>query len=95
MGVTSCQNRQLMKQNDTILGYCARTTLAINIGYLSQFVPGLVERHLAEDVVRALNWLDDWPVGLKLNTPLSGFYCSSFAAVITAWRGESSSPEES
>ncbi|WOO80776.1 uncharacterized protein LOC62_03G004305 [Vanrija pseudolonga] len=42
---------------------------------------------LADPVVAALEWLNDWPFGLKLNTPLSQGFCSAFTALLLAWRG--------
>lgn len=37
--------------------------------------------------IQALKWLNDWPVGLKLNTPLSQFFCSTFTLLIQRWGG--------
>ena len=37
----------------------------------------------------ALKWLDNWPVGLKLNTELSHFFYLSFIALNDAWAGTS------
>ena len=51
----------------------------------------LADRHqtyFVEMVVVPLQWLNDWPVGLKLNTPLSQFFCSSLTFVVRAWGGE-------
>jgi phosphatidylinositol glycan class Q protein len=47
------------------------------------------QHYTVEWVVSALVWLDDWPVGLKLNTPLSRFFRVSFSMLIESWGGES------
>lgn len=44
--------------------------------------------YLVGDVLSALSWLNDWPVGLKLNTPLSAFLCSAFGQAVQVWDGE-------
>lgn len=33
----------------------------------------------------SLSWLDDWPVGLKLNTELSHALCQCFIAITDIW----------
>jgi len=37
----------------------------------------------------SLTWMDDWPVGLKLNTPLSGLLCTTFGGMADIWDCES------
>jgi hypothetical protein len=39
-------------------------------------------------IVSALEWLDDWPVGLKLNTPLSRFFRVGCTTIVEWWGGE-------
>lgn len=39
-----------------------------------------------------MRWLDDWPVGLKLNTPLSAILCESFSQGADIWGCESFFP---
>lgn len=36
----------------------------------------------------ALQWLDSWPAGLKLNTELSRFYSRSFIRLVSLWGGK-------
>lgn len=38
-----------------------------------------------EAPISCLDFLNDWPVGLKLNTPLSQFFCSSATLLIQHW----------
>jgi hypothetical protein len=44
-----------------------------------------MQTYTVDHVVAALRWLDDWPVGLKLNTPLSHFFRTTFAAGVVQW----------
>jgi hypothetical protein len=46
------------------------------------------QSYAVEWVVSALEWLDDWPVGLKLNTPLSRFFRIGFTILVSTWSGE-------
>ncbi|KAJ9109060.1 hypothetical protein QFC21_000387 [Naganishia friedmannii] len=39
----------------------------------------------ALSAIAALQWLDDWPVGLKLNAPLSKLFSGIYAGVTTTW----------
>jgi hypothetical protein len=43
------------------------------------------QTYTVDYMVAALQWLDDWPVGLKLNTPLSHFFRTTFAAGVEQW----------
>lgn len=43
----------------------------------------------ADPVISALQWLNEWPLGLKLNTPLSEFLASNFTHALVVWRGAS------
>lgn len=52
-------------------------------------MPPLSASAVADPMVAALQWLNAWPVGLKLNTPLSQYFCSAFSTVLVAWRGKS------
>lgn len=46
-------------------------------------------QYLTVDFTRqSLIWLDNWPIGLKLNTELSRFLCLSFIGINETWSGE-------
>lgn len=49
----------------------------------------IIQLYIVDWIVSALEWLDDWPVGLKLNTPLSQFFRVGFTTVIEWWGGKS------
>lgn len=38
------------------------------------------------NIIDGLRWLDDWPVGLKLNTPLSRLFCETYIGMTTIWQ---------
>lgn len=42
------------------------------------------------DIIDGLRWLDDWPVGLKLNTPLSRLFCETYIGMTDIWPSASS-----
>jgi hypothetical protein len=46
---------------------------------------GIPQRWLVEVIQASLRWLDDWPVGLKLNTPLSAILCNTFGQMADIW----------
>lgn len=41
----------------------------------------ITQKVLIRDLQASLNFLDNWPVGLKLNTPLSNVFCQVFGAM--------------
>jgi phosphatidylinositol glycan class Q protein len=41
---------------------------------------------LVDGLISTLDWLDDWPGGLKLNTQLSHFFRDMFVGLTIAWR---------
>jgi hypothetical protein len=47
-----------------------------------------MQLYMVDWIVSALEWLDDWPVGLKLNTPLSRFFRVAFTTIVQWWGGE-------
>lgn len=42
----------------------------------------------ATPLIAAVEWLNAWPIGLKLNTPLSNYFSTAFSSVLTWWCGE-------
>ncbi|OCF44126.1 hypothetical protein I317_02080 [Kwoniella heveanensis CBS 569] len=72
-------------QNDVILGYSARQLILISAESIHRNAIQTFSTHLVESPIHILHWLNDWPVGLKLNTPLSQFFCTSLGVVIGLW----------
>lgn len=49
-----------------------------------------VQQLFMANIINGLRWLDDWPVGLKLNTPLSRLFCETYIGMTTFWQRRSS-----
>ncbi|EJU05581.1 Gpi1-domain-containing protein [Dacryopinax primogenitus] len=71
--------------NDIIVGVAFGAFLNENSQYLGHLL-WFYTKVYAVDLIRdTLFWLDDWPVGLKLNTELSRFICLSFIGLTGAF----------
>lgn len=96
-------NDTLIAQNDLILGYCARQCLLLVTPLILGQAPVILSASLPstcsdlclmgqEYLVRppsaVLSWLNDWPIGLKLNTPLSAFFATSYRLLLSIWESE-------
>ncbi|WVO14708.1 hypothetical protein L204_102346 [Cryptococcus depauperatus] len=71
--------------NDLILGHVASNLLAIYHPWLIAHLPSAFDEYLVKMPISGLRWLNDWPVGLKLNTPLCQFFCMAIEACIRRW----------
>ncbi|QRV85955.1 N-acetylglucosaminyl transferase component Gpi1 [Ceratobasidium sp. AG-Ba] len=71
--------------NDIIIGLAVGGFICDNRLILARMITQFIQRHFIELLHETLHWLDNWPVGLKLNTELSRFLCNTFAAGITYW----------
>ncbi|KAK1927659.1 N-acetylglucosaminyl transferase component-domain-containing protein [Papiliotrema laurentii] len=71
--------------NDLILGYCARQVILYLAPRLCVLSKDFFTTYLVDTFLAILQWLNDWPVGLKLNTPLSAFFCSSLSFLVQSW----------
>lgn len=71
--------------NDVVIGTAVGTALCENHQYLGQLLYTYTELWTVRYVIDALTWLDDWPVGLKLNTELSRALHLSFMAMTNIW----------
>ncbi|TFK49641.1 Gpi1-domain-containing protein [Heliocybe sulcata] len=71
--------------NDVIIGTAIGAFICDNHVLLAVYLGNFVEHYLVGSIQDILIWLDNWPAGLKLNTELSNFYCSSFIGVIALW----------
>ncbi|ORY29757.1 N-acetylglucosaminyl transferase component-domain-containing protein [Naematelia encephala] len=73
--------------NDLIMGYCVRQSLLLleSEYKIAEQIPLIFSAYFVDAVNESLKWLDEWPVGLKLNAPLSQFSCTSLQLVVTRW----------
>ncbi|KAG8963115.1 phosphatidylinositol N-acetylglucosaminyltransferase subunit gpi1 [Tulasnella sp. 419] len=73
--------------NDVIIGSAVGAFLYENSDVLGQLVANRVQLYSVQSIQETLLWLDNWPVGLKLNTQLSRFFCSLFMGITNIWGG--------
>ncbi|KAG8748921.1 phosphatidylinositol N-acetylglucosaminyltransferase subunit gpi1, partial [Ceratobasidium sp. 428] len=71
--------------NDVIIGIAVGGFICDNKDILSRLTLQLMQRYFVDSLSETLHWLNNWPVGLKLNTELSHFLCNSFATIIDYW----------
>ncbi|AAW44966.2 GPI anchor biosynthesis-related protein, putative [Cryptococcus deneoformans JEC21] len=71
--------------NDLVLGYVAHNLIRRHSEWISTTTSTFFSSYVIDMPIHALKWLNDWPVGLKLNTPLSQFFCSTFTFLIQRW----------
>lgn len=79
----------MLKQYGPIFCTLLSNAFRVSRGSLTTVDKTYAQVYTVDWVVSALEWLDDWPVGLKLNTPLSRFFRVGFSTIIEAWGGES------
>ncbi|UZJ51825.1 hypothetical protein CBS101457_001145 [Exobasidium rhododendri] len=71
--------------NDLILGQTIGKWLCDNHEAVGKTISSLLRPVLVKDLIDTLSWLDHWPLGLKLNTQLSRFFCDLFVGLAMAW----------
>ncbi|KAG8827019.1 phosphatidylinositol N-acetylglucosaminyltransferase subunit gpi1 [Serendipita sp. 401] len=71
--------------NDVVVGIAVGAILSENHVYFGKLLYTYTELWTIEHLITALRWLDDWPVGLKLNTNLSRALSLSFITLTTIW----------
>ncbi|EPQ32366.1 uncharacterized protein PFL1_00562 [Pseudozyma flocculosa PF-1] len=74
--------------NDVILGYAVSVLLVNHRFAIAEALRYGLRRAFVDDVLRLLDWLGDWPAGLKLNTELSLFFQDAYSSFIVAWRDQ-------
>jgi phosphatidylinositol glycan class Q protein len=71
--------------NDLILGQTVGIWLCENHEVAAKLLSRWLRPVLSEGLVDTLTWLDSWPLGVKLNTQLSRFFCDLFIGLTTVW----------
>lgn len=84
---TSFYNTIWLIINDFAMGYSFGIFLCENHINLARALSQTVDNLLIHQMEWALQWLDSWPAGLKLNTELSRFYSRSFIRLVSLWGG--------
>ncbi|KAH7096118.1 Gpi1-domain-containing protein, partial [Auriculariales sp. MPI-PUGE-AT-0066] len=67
--------------NDAIFGYTFGVYVLYNRHYLAARIDEAIQLGFDSLVDPGLAWLDSWPVGLKLNAQLSGFFRLAFLQI--------------
>lgn len=71
---------------DIILGFAlSRLLLHTQLRDLPATLVLHLRQHSVDNLIHACVWLDSWPVGLKLNTELSGFYRDMYTGLIATF----------
>lgn len=69
-----------------ILGQAVGIVICDNHQAIARFLSQSVSPILVDGLVSTLDWLNDWPGGLKLNTQLSHFFRDMFVGLAIAWK---------
>lgn len=83
---TEFYNTVWLIANDIIVGWTIGVLLRDFSAPVARIVMQLLHKYAIDIVIAGLNWLDDWPVGLKLVTPVSKLYCGSLSDLALLWR---------
>ncbi|PVF99115.1 Gpi1-domain-containing protein [Serendipita vermifera] len=71
--------------NDVVIGTTMGAVLCENHMYFGKLLHDYTQKWAIVYLKDALAWLDNWPVGLKLNTELSRALCLSFMVLTNIW----------
>ncbi|GAA5939852.1 hypothetical protein JCM10213_007814 [Rhodosporidiobolus nylandii] len=71
--------------NDLIVGYALSSFLRENAEYLASRAGGLLQNDSLSALEGLLEWLNTWPMGIKLNDDLSGLIVSLFLFLSRLW----------
>ncbi|KAK9460217.1 N-acetylglucosaminyl transferase component-domain-containing protein [Lipomyces oligophaga] len=73
--------------NDIIIGAAVGAYMIENREYIVSFIEYCINETLTKGLRRTIEWLMDWPGGLKLNNELVAFFGELFLWVIEFWGG--------
>lgn len=78
---TSLYNGVWLIANDLILGWAIGTWLQVNSTQLASTAAASLKPVLIGFPIDTLDWLDNWPTGVKLNSQLSRFFRDVYTAI--------------
>ncbi|GAA5914870.1 hypothetical protein JCM8208_003034 [Rhodotorula glutinis] len=73
--------------NDFIVGVALATYVRDNAVPIRALVSELVEVRVLAYLRGLLDWLNSWPMGVKLNSEVAGLICRAFVALTRVWEG--------
>lgn len=89
---TALYNGVWLVANDLIMGQAMGSWLCDNCEVIAELMRETVQPLLVTSVTDTLRWLDSWPLGVKLNTPLSRFFCDMFTGMTDVWSEQALTP---
>ena len=75
--------------NDVIIGIALGAYIIDNKSWVAFQIDSILSTYTVDGLQRMINWLMDWPAGLKLNNELAAFLGDLFLWVIEYWASES------
>lgn len=82
---TALYNGVWLVANDLIVGQAVGLILCDKSDQIAAFLKTTLGPMLTVSIIETLNWLDSWPLGVKLNTPLSRFFCDMYTGMTEIW----------
>ena len=73
--------------NDVIIGIALGSYIIDNASWVAWRINAVLDEWTVDGLRNMIEWLTDWPAGLKLNTELALFLGDLFLWVIHCWRG--------
>ncbi|GAA5833865.1 hypothetical protein JCM11251_005991 [Rhodosporidiobolus azoricus] len=71
--------------NDVIVGFALASFLRDNSDYLARALEMAINDHALTTLRSLLDWLNSWPMGVKLNDELAGVMCTAFHFLSRLW----------
>ena len=71
--------------NDVIIGSAVVAILLENADALGETLGGALQRFAVDAVHASVRWLTEWPLGLKLNDELGGFFRDALLWLTSTW----------
>ncbi|MCO5613859.1 hypothetical protein L7F22_068137 [Adiantum nelumboides] len=82
---TALYNGVWLVANDLIVGQAVGLILCDKSDHIATFLKAKLGPILSVTIIETLHWLDSWPLGVKLNTPLSRFFCDMYTGMTEIW----------
>ncbi|PWN35252.1 Gpi1-domain-containing protein [Meira miltonrushii] len=82
---TALYNGVWLVANDLIVGQAVGLILCDRSDQIATFLKAKLGPILTVAIIETLHWLDSWPLGVKLNTPLSRFFCDMYTGMTEIW----------
>lgn len=82
---TALYNGVWLVANDLIVGQAIGLILCDKSEQIAKLLKINLGPVLTVSIIGTLRWLDSWPLGIKLNTPLSRFFCDWYTGMTEIW----------